>query len=107
MTQPPPTRPLEQVRRGLVGLTKMRAIMMYRGETGIGWAAAAEAVERIQSGGPPKPVEPPKAAARPPAPAAEFRVVERATFRPVAVLLFLAALSGAVFGLVYLFTARN
>ena len=88
----------------------MRAIKMYREETGSGWAAAAEAVERIQSGGAPGSAAQPNArkpAARLQGAAPEIRVVERAKFGPTAILLLLAALSGAVFGIAYLLAARS
>lgn len=112
MPAPPQDGPLAQIRRALAGQAKMHAIKMYREETGSGWAAAAEAVERIQAGG--KPDDTTAPARRPPAlrpkggsAGASARIVERSRISPMLVLFALAAGSGAVFGLVYLLTERG
>ena len=109
MSAPPQDGPLDQVRRALADQTKMRAIMKYREETGSGWAAAAEAIASIRAGG--MPGAPPPEARRvrevPPSgagPAPAPRIVERRRVNPMLVLLALAALSGALFGLAYVVT---
>jgi hypothetical protein len=109
MSAPPQDGPLEQVRRALAGQTKMHAIKKYREETGSGWAAAAEAVDAIRAG------ETPGVSGRqarrtrghgPADVAPASRIVERRRVNPMLVLLALAALSGALFGLAYVLT-RN
>lgn len=109
MSAPPQDGPLERVRRALASQAKMRAIKMYREETGSGWAAAAEAVERLAR--PSKSDAAMSPALRPaparPTGAARPGVVERKRIGPMLVLLALAAGFGALFALVYLLTAAG
>jgi hypothetical protein len=107
MSAPPQDGTLEQLRRALAGQTKMHAIKKYREETGSGWAAAAEAVDVIRAGGTPGVPGPEARRTRGhgstiPAPAP--RIVERRRVNPMLVLLSLAALFGALFGLAYALT---
>lgn len=112
MPAPPQDGPLDQARRALARQAKIHAIKLYREQNGGGWAAAADAVERIGDGGnpdaaktPPRrpPAQRPKNASVPPS----VRIVERRRISPMLMLLALAAASGAVFGLVYLLTERS
>ncbi len=109
MSAPPQDDPLDQVRRTLANQAKMRAIKKYREETGSGWAAAAEAVDLIRAGGTPE-ATPSEARRRggpspaAPAPGSSSHIVERRRTNPMLVLLSLAALSGALFGVAYLLT---
>lgn len=109
MSAPPQDGPLERIRRILARQAKMRAIKMYRDETGSGWAAAAEAVERL--GAPSKSDAAKAPGLRPtlarPAGADVRTVVERRPISPMLVLLALAAGFGALFALVYLLTAAG
>lgn len=108
MSAPPQDGPLDQIRRVLAGQTKMHAIKKYREATGSGWAAAAEAVDPIRAGGTPGTGPEAQRVRGRSAAGAELasasRVVERRRVSPMLVLVSLAALSGALFGLVYLLT---
>ncbi len=107
MSAPPQDGPLEQVRLALASQTKMHAIKKYREETGSGWAAAAEAVDAIRAGGTPS-VSGRRARHTGGHGSADVvpasRIVERRRVNPMLVLLSLAALSGALFGLAYVLT---
>jgi hypothetical protein len=112
MPAPPQDDPLNQARRALAGQAKMHAIKLYRERNGGGWAAAAEAVERIGAGGNPDAAKTPPQrlpAQRPKSPSASpsVRIVERRRISPMLMLLALAAASGTVVGLVYLLTERS
>ena len=87
----------------------MRAIKMYREETGSGSAAAAEAVERLGRPSKSDAATSPALRATPARPTgAEARsVVERRRIGPMLSLLALAAGFGALFALVYLLTAAG
>ena len=63
MVAPPGDGPLEEARRALAVLAKLRAIKLYREANGTGWADAAEAVDRIRAGR--APVAPKKPSPRP------------------------------------------
>ncbi len=111
MPAPPQDGPLNRVRRALARQAKVHAIKMYREQNGGGWAAAAEAVERIGVGGEPDaartPPRPPTAQRPKSTNAPRVRIVERGRVNPMLMLLALASASGAIFGLVYLLTERS